>query len=314
MVRHIYTILAGLISFLMFTACEEPLIFDEVPFDNAKLVVVSNFTEGRSIIVKVSRSRLIGDPGPAEFLTDAQVDLFWNNEFLERLTLVEPPDPNQPPYYKTWENTPMTGLEYTLKVAAEGFKTVMARSTAPPSIKISRFDLEQSEPEILEGGSSIRHHLKATIDFNDPLSSLNYYHLNITQQVNNFVLEGKDTVITKSLLQPVVFDPLENRQNFKANSGELGGGLLFEDKPGNKALGISFTVDVNPAFQLLGKTYVELRTLSKDYYLFYTTVNNSDGGNPNPLSDPPILYENVENGHGIFAGYSNSLDSVQVAQ
>lgn len=315
MVRHTFTVLFVLILAAGFLpSCEEPLIFEEPLPLSSKLVVVSNFTEGRAILVKVSKSRLIGDTMPEEYLTNAEVDLYWNDVFLERLSLVIPKNPDQPPYYRTFDNIPVAGQEYTLKVAADGYQTVMAKSLVPPSVKITRFELARDIIETVPETSTERLHFTATVDFDDPIASVNYYHLNISQQINNFLLDGRDTVVTKSFLKQVVFNPLNNRVDISANSGELGGGLLFADKPDNKALGISFSVELNPASQLLGKTYVELRTLSKDYYLFYTSVNKSEGGNQNPLVDPVIVYENVVNGHGIFAGYSNSTDSIQVAQ
>ncbi|WP_222845722.1 DUF4249 domain-containing protein [Flavilitoribacter nigricans] len=284
---------------------------EELPQLEPKLVVISNFAEGRAIIVTVAKSRLIGNVDPEEYLTNAEVDLYWNNTFLERLEVVIPKDPNYPPYYKSWENKPVAGLEYTIKVSVDGFKPVMAKSSVPPSVKITDFDLANVVTEPVQGGAYNRKHFSAIVDFDDPSTTKNYYHLNITQQINNYVLEGRDTLITKSMLQPVLFDPLDNENGISAH---LNGGLLFEDKPGKQALGISFSVDIDPRSQLLGKTYVELRTLSREYYLYYTSLSRSEGSNPNPLNDPVIVFENIENGYGIFAGYSNSLDSVQFVQ
>lgn len=311
MVRHIFTLFIGLLILGMLYSCEEPLDLEDLPNLEPKLVVISNFAEGQSIIVTVGKSRLIGEYGTDEYLTNAEVDLFWNNNFLERLKLVVPNDPNYPPYYKSWENSPVAGVEYTIKVSVEGFRPVMAKSSAPPSVKITDFGLKDVVSEPIQGGVYNRKHFSAIVDFDDPTTTKNYYHLNIIQQINNFILEGRDTLITKSLLQPVLFNPLNNQNGISAN---VNGGLLFEDKPGKAALGIGFSVDLDPRNQLLGKTYVELRTLSREYYLYYTSLSRSDGTDPNPFDDPVIVYENIENGHGIFAGYSNSLDSVQYVQ
>lgn len=311
MVRHIYTILSGLIMLAILHSCEEPLELTDLPQLEPKLVVISNFSEGQSIIVSVAKSQQIGDVEPEVYLTNAEVDLYWNNTHLERLKLVIPKDEKYPPYYKSWDNKPIAGIEYTIKVSVDGFQAVMAKSSVPPSVKITKFNLNDLVTETLLDGIYRRNHISATIDFDDPSTTKNYYHLNITQQVNNFVLEGTDTTVTKSILRSVHFDPLSNQNDISAH---LSGGLLFEDKPGKKPLGISFTVDIDPRSQMLGKTYVELRTLSKEYYLYYTSLSRSEGSNPNPIDDPVIVYENIENGYGIFAGYSNSLDSVQYAR
>lgn len=311
MIRHIFTILSGLLILAILPSCEEPLELDDLPQLEPKLVVISNFSEGQAIIVSVAKSQLIGEVDPEEYLTNAEVDLFWDNTHLERLRLVIPKDDKYPPYYKSWDNKPIAGVEYTIKVSVDGFQPVMARSSVPPSVKITNFDLENLVTETLLDGIYSRNHFSASVDFDDPSTAKNYYHLNIRQQINNFVLEGNDTMITKSTLQSVRFDPISNQNGISAH---LNGGLLFEDKPGKEPLDISFAVDIDTRSQMLGKTYVELRTLSKEYYLYYTSLSRSEGSNPNPINDPVIVYENIENGYGIFAGYSNSLDSVQYAR
>lgn len=309
MIRQLFISLLGFLLLGIFSSCEEPLEIEELPITTKpKLVVISNFAEGQSIIVTVAKSRLIGDPEPEEYLVSADVRLFWNDTFLERLRPVIPKDPDVPPYYKTWDSRPMAGAEYTIKVSAEGYKAATARSSIPPSVKITNFDLSQVRTEVLSGGIRSRNHFSAIVDFDDPAAAKNYYHLNISQQVNTFRFDGKDTVITESFLYPTVFNAFKNENSISAH---LKGGLLFEDKPGMKAMGISFSVDIDPRVQELGKTYVELRTLSREYYLYHTSLSRSETANPNPLTDPVIVYENIENGYGIFAGYSNSLDSLQ---
>lgn len=308
MYRRFITILSSLLLIGIIHSCEEPLDLEALPELESKLVVISNFSEGRAIIVSVAKSRIIGSVAPEEYITNAEVDLYWENNFLERLKLVIPKNSNYPPYYQSWKTQPVADLEYTIKVSADGFKPVMARSSVPPSVKITSFHLDKVVSEPIPGSPYRRNHFSAIVDFDDPLTSRNYYHLNITQQINNFILEGIDTVITKSILQLAAFNSIDNQNGISAH---LNGGLLFEDKPGERALGISFSVDIDPRSQILGKTYVELRTLSKEYYLYYTSLSRSRDSNTNPLNDPVIVYENIENGYGIFAGYSNSLDSLQ---
>lgn len=311
MVRRIFSVFVSSFLLAILPSCEEPLELDDLPAVQPKLVVISNFSEGKAIVVTVASSRLIGAVDQEEYLTDAEVNLYRENTLLERLKLVVPDHPDQPPYYLSLDHTPIADIEYTIRVLVDGYQPVMAKSSVPASIEITRFDLYKIITEPIQHGLAERHRFSAVVDFDDPLIAGNYYYLNITQQINNFVVEGKDTLITKSSLQKSVFNPLDNENGISAH---LSGGLLFEDKPKGKALDILFSVDIDPAKQLLGKTYVELRTLSEEYYLYYTSLSRSGNANPNPLTDPVIVFENIENGYGIFAGYSNSLDSVQIAQ
>lgn len=309
MARHFAPILLFACSLLSFFACEEPLEVDPSVSD-ARLVVISNFAEGKAIEVTVSRSRQIGNTGPDQYITDAEVDLYWENNFLERLRLVVPKDPEQPPFYRSWELRPVAGVEYRIRVVAPGYQPVMATSRVPNSVKISSFVVHDLQREIVAGGSINRYTLHTGVDFDDPAGEVNYYHLGLFQQINTYQLEGQDTMLTGSYLRPVTFSPLNDENGFGAHFNY---GLLFEDKPFQDGIQMTFSIDLDPSQQLLGKLYAELRTLSEEYYLYYTSLSRSENTAPNPLN-PIIIYDNIENGDGIFAAYSHSVDSIQVAR
>ncbi|MBK7028756.1 MAG: DUF4249 family protein [Bacteroidales bacterium] len=48
--------------------------------------------------------------------------------------------------------------------------------------------------------------------------------------------------------------------------------------------------------------FVELSTLSKDYFLFRKSLIKYNESQNNPFSEPIKIYTNIENGYGIFAG------------
>lgn len=310
MARYLYTSILTLIIFsaLLFS-CEEPLDIADLSPVESKLVVVSRFSEGKAIEVSVSKSRPIGNSDPIEYLMDARVELYWKDAFLEKLQLVPADGVNEFPYYVSTLNYPVAGVEYTIKVIVDGYQSVMARSRIPPSVRITKFNIDRMTVEPVAGSNLQRNYFHATIDFDDPVENGNYYHLNISQQVNNFILEGSDTLVGKKTLYPVVFNQLNNKNSVTAN---LEGGLLFEDKLNEEELKFTFYIDTDPNTQEFGKTYLELRTISDDYYLYFTSLSRSDGVNPDPLNPPVIIYQNVENGLGIFAGYSNATDSIQL--
>jgi hypothetical protein len=58
--------------------------------------------------------------------------------------------------------------------------------------------------------------------------------------------------------------------------------------------------------------FAELRTVSEEYYLYYNSLSRQRTGNNGPFADPVMIYGNVENGQGIFAGYNASVDSVAI--
>lgn len=53
--------------------------------------------------------------------------------------------------------------------------------------------------------------------------------------------------------------------------------------------------------------YVELRTISEGMYNYLRTLNMQLVNRLNPFSEPVSVFSNIENGVGIFAGYSEEL-------
>jgi len=49
-----------------------------------------------------------------------------------------------------------------------------------------------------------------------------------------------------------------------------------------------------------------LRTVSEDFYKYKITGSVHDNSSDNPFAQPVNVYKNIDNGFGIFAGYSES--------
>jgi len=293
---------------LVSSTCERPV---ELPFDlpEPRLVVLCNFTDGLLLQVQVSKSQSTIDPSPEEYISDAQVEIYEGDVFIETLELVLPGSGGRAPYYVTRMLKPVPDVLYTIKVHAPGFESVMAQSAIPKASEILAFSLSDVTVESVSGGN-LRYNYNADISFGDPPGEQNFYHLNLYQQFLEYeVLEG-DTFLIDSSLQVVFFN---SSINTNALLAYFGGGILFEDDAFlSNRLSIPVAVQINPEYQIIGKVYAELRTVSEEYYRFHETLgrqqNNPGGG----LSEPVIVFHNIENGHGIFAGYNTNTDSVFV--
>ena len=53
------------------------------------------------------------------------------------------------------------------------------------------------------------------------------------------------------------------------------------------------------------KTYLQVLYISAAYYEYLKTARLHDYTRENPFAEPLSVYSNVENGYGIFAGYSS---------
>jgi hypothetical protein len=52
---------------------------------------------------------------------------------------------------------------------------------------------------------------------------------------------------------------------------------------------------------------VILRTISEDYYKYKTTLQQQNHLSGDPFAQPLNIYNNIENGFGVFAGYNESI-------
>lgn len=300
---RLWMLLLGVLC--MASTCEKPVDLN-LPQPDPQLVVVSNFTSGEAMRVRVSRSRSILDDSPEDYIVDAVVELFDENDnMLEQLSLVTPQIPRVSPYYTSGSTAFKPGETYKLKVSAPGFDTVMSKSQIPPHTQIRDFLVSglTSGPGSKPG--SVRYDYQVLLSFDDPGSQQNFYHLNFFQEV-------EDIVVGQRYLQPVVFSSFTDNNYLLAY---FAGGVLIEDKEINgQRVSYSFpmSIEIYPAFQLLGKIYVELRTTSEEYYLFHNSLSRQQTNNGGINGEPIFIYNNIENGHGIFAGYSSSMDSLNV--
>jgi hypothetical protein len=85
-----------------------------------------------------------------------------------------------------------------------------------------------------------------------------------------------------------------------------------------KSIEIYFYASYNSDLEEEGeseKIYIHFRKISKHYYNFQRSLKEyfySSGDFWTVGADPYILYNNIKNGYGIFAGYAEVVDSTQI--
>lgn len=307
--KRLYPLLGGLLV-LLFSAstCEEDLVFDQ-PEPVSKLVVISNFTSERALRVQVTRSRPVLDNSPDEYISEARVWLLKGEQTLEELKLVIPQNTKSGPFFTTQNSVLEVAVDYTIKVEAPGFETVMAKSKIPPKTTLSEFVIDEIQVEEAPG-NKLRYSFSVSLAFEDNPTQKNYYHLILYQRINDYIELDGDTVIVDSRLYPVYFGKSINSNEVTAH---LSGGLLLEDDPFKGNYSFRFSADIDPEMQLISKLFVDLRTVSADYYFYYRSLSRiKDADNGGFFGDPVILYNNILNGQGNFAGFSQSQDSILV--
>lgn len=293
-------------------SCEKAVNIS-IPESEQKLVILSNFSSIEPLKVTVTRSEeLLSSDTNFVAISNADVGIYQDGVLLESLTFV----PQPPPlglFFQTNTFQPVIGTTYELRARAPGLPMVTATSALPKAVELTNFKLRNVEKTTTFQGDRATYNYSLDISLQDPLPSGNQYHLLIKQQ-KLAMAEGDGRPSETSIDQPQVIavtrasTTLENYHR---------GGFLFDDSEQNgQQLNYTFqfqtsTSNIN---EKLGKLYVELRTVSEDYYLFNQSISNAFQSSGEPVDQPVIIYSNVENGFGIFAGYSVVKDSLDVIQ
>jgi hypothetical protein len=299
------------VSLLFIAAtCERPVDL-QIPVLEPKLVVVSNFTSEEDVFVQVTKSQSILDSNDVTYITDAVVELYQEDILLEELSLVQGVR-RVPPYYSTFMTSLEPGVIYTIKVDAPGFETVMAESSIPEKIDIQGLNVTDIDIQTGANDDELIFSYTVNMAFQDPPNESNFYQLNFFQELYSYINIEGDTVITGKNLRQIAFSPQNNNNNFIAY---FDGGVLFDDTNfDGSVIGYSFRLEtrLNQETELLGQMFVELRSTSEEYYLFHNSLSRQQENTNDPFAEPVIVFNNIKNGKGIFAGYNQAVDSILV--
>lgn len=295
-----------LFVFMVFSAstCEREVDL-QLPEPPKRLVIYASFTDNQDIHVQLNSSRFVLDEAPEEFLSDVKVELFEEEYLIQQLGFYIPGG-RMMPYYSTAGFSPEIGKKYYIRAELDGFDPVVAQSSIP----VPRHFSELSISDVViqnTTGNRINYSYTVNLQFNDTPDLEDFYHLNLFQQVFTHPITGGDD-------EHVDLIPFEFSDNNDANDilANISGGLLLEDDPLNGNYSFRVAYEINPVTESLGKVYIEFRTVSREYYQFYSSVTRQKKSPGGILTEPVFIYNNVAGGHGIFAGYSAVLDSLSI--
>lgn len=298
----------ALLSVALFS-CEDAVELDIGDLES-KLVVVSNFVPDKPVEVFVSKTKSVLSSDATYYLPNASVQLYRGNTFLEALRF-QPGANGNPPRYVTAEYFPEVDSTYTLRVDVPEFEPTQAQSNIPKaatirSLNVDDVVIQQISPD------SLAFFYQVEIVFADPPNVHNFYHLSFYQQTWNYEVQNGNIVIVDSNFKNINFSSENDNNSLIAY---FDGGVLFEDVAfDGRQVSYSFNLrtDIQRSKEILGKMFAELRTTSQDYFLYHNSLSRQQTSSGGPLTEPVIIYNNIENGRGIFAGYNPAVDSVTI--
>lgn len=295
---------------LFINSCTEKIEFD-IPSAEQKIVLNSLIANDSIVTVKLNMTSPMYQNKYTP-VSNAKVELWANNKFKE--ILIE----NSPGEYKSI-NVTFTDTLYTLYVNVSGFKQLKACTMIPkqPQITNGTVNLDSQYIQQQAGYASV-----AEVSFNDISTEENYYQIiffsskysygHYDYETGEYEIQDSTLIYKRSYYLNSIEPVIENEGDIQYydDPGDIAD-LVFSDKMLNENNSLTFWV-INP-YSYPSKVIVLMRGISPEYYLYKKSVIRQfynlsfESVFDIFITDNPIdLYSNVENGLGIFAGYSET--------
>jgi len=291
-------IFAALILF----GCEPIEITADIPKTKPKIVADGVFSPDSVWTVKLSLSQhVLNKETEYDLLGDNEVKSVTikdeNNKLIESLRRVKGSDKNL--HYRG-QTAPEINKIYRIEIQTNSYGTVTASDAAPPSAPIASARVDSTRQENTGNGKIVH------VEFSDDGNTADYYEIYIIGYEkyvdyhydfdSDKLIKGK-TKREYRIARFTIDDPAYENRIVDDKK------LIVEDAlfNGQKA---TFKLKMESYRMVL--TQVILRHVSADFYKFVVsqkTQKESDG----PFSEPVFIQGNVQDGFGIFAGYSVSV-------
>lgn len=292
-----------LVTAMLMVRCETIIDLD-LPEHESAITLNGIIHPDSAIFVQLSENKFILEEDNSFVpISNADIDLFRGETFLGRFTEIYPRG-----NYRT-DIKPLAGKEYRITVEKSGYNKVEAIARMPdhfPEVELISVGLRPGS------GKTFR----LTYSLDDPPGE-NYYETLLFQWAS-FLIPETDT--------SNVVDEWRDRLNYTYVDNDLN---QFEDNPTEYLLSDQlfdgkvkeFTIEfrINDYYFPEGEErkadtielVLQVRQLSEEYYRYQTSLalqNNSD----NPFGEPVQVFNNIQNGFGIFAGYVSDTINFEV--
>jgi hypothetical protein len=187
---------------------------------------------------------------------------------------------------------------YSIKAFAPGFEPVSAKTKIPTPSKLTNLLIKdvRIEPSTKIEFKNIVHY---KVEFNIEKFETNpYYHLIFKNKY-----AGNPNLYP---LEPELSDNIKFVQNYDI-------GILIDgaDLKDGEPLVFNF-VDWTVGNETIERIYVELRTVTADYYKYNSTLAQQVIARDDPFHEPITIFNNIEGGFGNFSGFSPNISSSEL--
>lgn len=274
-------------------SCEKRLEID-APEHESKIVVNSIFNPDSTFEVEVTRTKAITAAQGPNYIPNAVVEIFEDGVLLESLQFRRVGVKGS---YKASVAMPKTAHDYTVQVSAPNYTAVSSLNTIPRKVEVVDAAMENQ----VVNGTKVEADL--VFDFQDESSEMNYYHVVLYRPMLKYNAATNTYEVGEYIKQDFELRDLNATENY--NDGYIFTDADFNGQKKELRLSLNTYYDSNAA--AVDHVLVELRSVSKDYYLYHKSFSEQHFNFDNRIID---VHTNVTNGYGIFAGYHSDTETV----
>lgn len=297
----------------------ETIIEVDIPVEAPKLVANAFITPDSVIKVQVSQSKHVLDLADLKVVEGATVNIFENGQWKETLQKGA-----LGVYTSTFQ--PSEGNEYTLQVEADAYTSVQASTSIVPKIQIASLEYTTRQTEV--GTSCVMDSCYTVYDteyvfemtFEDDPNETNYYEISgvAPEYYINSMWDDDGNIISEDTIY-TIYDLYFYSDDAAVSNGEFAfdeGGyyaekLAFSDNLFNgKKYTFKFSTTSYHAWQAEEDSmgfYLHVKTIDRARYLYYRSKELQYMNEGNPFAEPANVFNNVENGYGIFGSYNANV-------
>lgn len=310
-------------------SCETTIDVD-IPREDSRLVVNAILEADSSVRLHLSSSRFSLDNSPTQAVQSAEVILFEDGQQVAVLEENNAGMNGEQGWYQS-SYTTEAGHYYSIRATKSGYQTVEAETFIRPAVDISEleYDYEQLEQVTIIDGvtytfqEKLLRDISLTID--DPAGEDNYYEVLVFQNSVQYLRDfsGPEPVIYDTINQLFAVylssdDPLLAGGDFLEDDGSFyGSSLIFSDETfDGRSYRLRFRVEGSSGYSEDGsqKFMVFLRSLHREQYLYFRSLELQQDTEGNPFAEPVPVYNNIVGGYGIFTGFSHDVEMIDLEE
>lgn len=281
---------------LLIVGCDERFEY-ELPVNEPRIVANFIAENDKSWVGTVAASKPILEFWDFTSVDGVQVSFYEDDKLIEVLKNVKYEFQRDS---KT-QTSPKPGHAYAIEVTAPGFATAGSSYVQPLAVPIERFEIERAGPDPSHQNVEM---VRFIITFVDPPGP-NFYELSISAawDANDPIMPREYYLFFEDPAYPNQTSGYFLHENALFDDGYFDGKRVTLSF---KSYAMTYTGPTPESYKMEYHR-ASLRNTTKSYFRYYNTVYAQAESRLDPYSQPVKIENNINNGFGIFGGYTTSV-------